>query len=361
MEVTFLVRGEDARSELDALSLPDGVSRDSRPCEASGGRLRFVSLATPTSTIRDAIALANLRDSLPESGDRKIIRDDASAKFGEILYPRLSRFERGLRAAMTLAICVNQDNFDSEIIANLEDHSGLGSLESALFDETDFVRRIRAVATALKDKKRVPSKAELMKDLEAASELTLWEDLFGEDDLPALRKNYRWIKGCRDGVMHLHTIRAGWYKSARRTLELVNHELDDYIERMRKAKSFDEESIKRANASVTRANDIFTREMREQLSSLATSMLSSHELQSALEAVQEANMKQLQEITRSISKSLTPAIKLPSTDFGISKITQSLVPRLQPPSLSAAFLEGMKMAEKPKAPDEAFDKPDPNK
>ena len=281
------------------MALPPKVSRELLPCMAEDGSLWFVTLTTHSNTIEDAIALARLRDSLPASRDRKIIKDGVSIKFGEVLYPRVCRFERGLRAAMTLAICVDQDNFDSDIVANLESHSGLGSLNELLFEETEYKGRLRIIASLFKEdskKRRLPSKASLVKDIEESSDQTLWESLFGDGDLLELRKNYEMLWGFRDDVMHFHTISLRKYRTARKNLDLANRELDEYIERMRANRSFDERAFERANSAVSRFNGILSWAYLNHLSDLirnlkpAADILKLQESVKAMQAFQSTKL-----------------------------------------------------------------------
>ena len=92
MKISFLVRGKESREGFEGIDLPDAVTRTIGIYKAEGGDLFFISFTMDANTIGNARILASLRDRLPIGADVRMLQDEASAKFCELLYPHFCRF-----------------------------------------------------------------------------------------------------------------------------------------------------------------------------------------------------------------------------------------------------------------------------
>lgn len=121
MRLSFLIQCNSTKNEYANASLPDGVTRAIGTYKAEGGDLFFISFSIEGDTIGNARVLAALRDSLPAGDNVRMLKDGASAKFCELLYPHFCRFEKGLREAITIATCAEQGNFDDPRVVEIEE------------------------------------------------------------------------------------------------------------------------------------------------------------------------------------------------------------------------------------------------
>ena len=128
MKIAFLIRGSDIKDQLRNIALPEGVSRTIGTYQAEGGNLFFIHFSMDGNTLANARVLVKFRDILPNSGNVRILRDEASAKFCELLYPHFCRFERSLREAITIATCAVQGNFDDKRVVEMEEQFTLEAL-----------------------------------------------------------------------------------------------------------------------------------------------------------------------------------------------------------------------------------------
>ena len=229
MKVSFLVRGKEVRNRFEGVDLPDAVSRTIGTYKAEGGDLYFISFAIDRDTIGNARVLAALRDSLPAGDDVRILKDGASAKFCELLYPHFCRFEKGLREAITIATCADQGNFDDPRIIEIEEKLTLEALYTVLFYDSGFVKEARNLAKG----GGTFTRNELKDMLDTLNERILWDVLFSDDDMPTFREQRIEIKDRRNDVMHYHKLAESVFDETRELMKKVNAEIDSYLERVK--------------------------------------------------------------------------------------------------------------------------------
>lgn len=229
MQLSFLIRGNSLKNEYANASLPDGVARTIGTYRAEGGDLFFVSFTIERDTIGNARVLAALRDSLPAGDDVRILKDGASAKFCELLYPHFCRFEKGLREAITIATCAEQGNFDDPRIIEIEEKLTLEALYTVLFYDSGFVKEARNLAKG----GGTFTRNELKDMLDMLDERILWDVLFSDDDMPTFREQRIEIKDRRNDVMHYHKLAESVFDETRELMKKVNAEIDSYLERVK--------------------------------------------------------------------------------------------------------------------------------
>ncbi|MEE8721906.1 MAG: hypothetical protein SOI38_02785 [Eggerthellaceae bacterium] len=217
------------KNEYANASLPDGVARAIGTYKAEGGDLFFVSFSIDRDTIGNARVLAALRDSLPAGDDVRILKDGASAKFCELLYPHFCRFEKGLREAITIATCAEQGNFDDPRIIEIEEKLTLEALYTVLFYDSGFVKEAKNLAKG----GGAFTREELKAMLDTLDERILWDVLFSDDDMPTFREQRIEIKDRRNDVMHYHKMAESVFDETRDLMKRVNAEIDSYLERVK--------------------------------------------------------------------------------------------------------------------------------
>ena len=227
MKIAFLIRGEKTKNAFADTSLPDGVERKIGTYEADGGDLYFIDFSVSGETLLNARKLASLREDLPSDEDVRMLRDEVSAKFCDLLYPHFCRFEKGLREAITIAMCAEQGNFDDKHVIELEEQFSLEALYNALFVDSQFVKDARNLT------KGSFTREKLQEELGRLNETLLWDVLFGTEDMPTLRKNRAEIKDRRNDVMHYHKITEDVFDSTRDLMKEVNDEIGQYLDRVR--------------------------------------------------------------------------------------------------------------------------------
>lgn len=313
MRVTFLIRDKASVDGLADGKRSSSIAKRVLPCMAEGNSLFFVTYETDSNRLRDAELLANLRDSVISKSNMRLMEDGASAKFGEHLYPRICQFERGLRAALVMAICVNQNNFDSENIAKLESHT-LGTLEKELFQETSYTKLINGVANKAVNEGKAPSREELLESIEASGDNSLWDDAFGNGSLLLTRDSYRKIKNIRNHVMHSRVISTRSHSSALKTLNDVNAEIEAYITAMRRTHRFSADAFARANTSLERLVSM----NQSQLQAVAEAMYKASGIQSQIDKIRDLYSLHIMQASQSVLDAIKPAIPDYSTLFKTS-------------------------------------------
>lgn len=254
MKIAFLIRGEESKRGFEEAALPEGVVRSTGVYEAEGGNLYFVHFVLDGNTIGNARILARLRDDLPNDGNVRILTDEASAKFCELLYPHFCRFEKGLREAITIAICAEQGNYDDKDVSDLEERFTLEALYAVLFFDSGFVKSARKL---VKDSNTF-TRAQLKDRLDDLEENILWNVLFDENDMPTFRKQHDEIKDRRNDVMHYHTMTEKAFDDTRDLLKAVNIEIDDYIDKVRSDVAYPKARAKNARAAAQIISESYT-------------------------------------------------------------------------------------------------------
>lgn len=227
MEIEYLVRGKKQRDIFCGVSLPDDVSRRVGIYEAEGGSLYLISFSTGRNTIADAEILSLLRGSLPLDKNVRTLRDDASAKFDNTLYPLVNKFERALRTVLTLAVCAVQGNFDDSRVKGFEG-AVLSSYKNYLFFDYKFKESLNELNNAV-----LLSNDDFFSAINSLERKPLWDALFDKDDMPSVRSNFDILITRRNDVMHFHSMDVGTYKQTKMLLLKANREINVCIRRIR--------------------------------------------------------------------------------------------------------------------------------
>lgn len=222
MQLTYLIKNSETKKQFLDTDLPNEVTRETvGTYKADGGELYLLSFSVDGSTISDAKTLSNLRSKLRDGDGVRLLVDDASLKFATILYPRFAEYERKLRRIITLATCAEYDNFDNGLVLSLENLT-LTQLGNQLFYDRSFQDKIK---NKIKDHF---TKDEINKYIFQLDENTVWSNLFGDELLLTVRKNYRYLCSMRNKVMHQRLITGSQYDCARKMLRKSIEELDTY-------------------------------------------------------------------------------------------------------------------------------------
>lgn len=222
MQISFLVRGDKARKGFENATIPNEVNRHIGVYCADGGDLFFITLDVEGRNLASARALAKARDAMPLSTDVHILRDDASLKFGTLLYPSIFEFERGIRTAYTIAMCAAQGQFDDPLVSKLESNLRLGELRDQLLHDNSFLKDVRAKVQSV-------TKEELLSFIQDTEERSAWNKLFGEKAMPAAKAGFKEIVNLRNDVMHFHTITETRFDSGKSILRCANSEIQEYV------------------------------------------------------------------------------------------------------------------------------------
>ena len=229
MKVAFLVKGDEGKAAAEACaeSYRDGMTLK---VNRFGNGLHVVEGIAAADGLEGAVALSEFLESVDKKLGRakkdvrqvRILADDASALFGGLLYPALCKFEVRLRAAIDLAMCADEDNFDNKLVATLDSFT-LEQLKQQLFDDCFAPKVVKAL------KEKDLNKQKLLSYVESLQEGCVWDDLFAGDELRAVRDGFAQIKERRNDVMHFHTISYKTYVRGKEVLEAANAELDAYV------------------------------------------------------------------------------------------------------------------------------------
>lgn len=356
MKIAFLIRGEKTKSAFADALLPDGVLRKIGAYKADGGDLYFIDFSISGETLSNARKLASFREGLPSGDDVRTLRDEASAKFCDLLYPHFCCFEKGLREAITIAMCAEQGNFDDEHVVELEERLSLEALYNVLFVDSQFVKDVRNLT------KSNFTREKLQEGLGKLNERLLWDVLFGADDMPTLRKNRIYIKDRRNDVMHYHKITEDIFDSTRGLMKMVNDEIGQYLDRVRddisypKAKAGDAKMAAkmisesyadmlegvRSSIDVSSLVDLsdFSRIVAESVNSNAMSSLSRLAVNAGNSGVSQAAQKIVSQQAIGFSSSVTKALasfqtSMPKIDLGVSSAMQHAIESLGAPQGAA--------------------------
>ena len=327
MKISFLIRGKDLKDSYAKAELPSAVKRTIGTYASEGGNLYFATFSIERNTIADARVLAALRDSLPTCDNSRILHDEASAKFCELLYPHFCRFEKGLREAITVATCAVQCNFDDERVVELEEKLTLEKLYTVLFVDSRFIKEARNLA------KGDFTREDLLSKLESLDETLLWDVLFDANDMPTFRKRRIEIKDRRNDVMHYHRMTEVVFDETRELMKVVNAEIDAYLEQVRNDVTYPKAKAESARVAAQMMSDSYA-EMLESirssfdmsdmidvnsLASVAQIVNSMNGGVSLTRAAQEAINWQAMGLSTSVSKAVE-AVQASMPEIDISKI-----------------------------------------
>ena len=229
MKLVYLVKNDEAKDKFLDEELPDGVKRDAAATyEANGGKLYVLSFSTRGTTISGARALAKLRRKLRDNADARLLVDDASLKFANVLYPLLANYERKLRRVLILATYAERDNFNDSLVGSLEKLT-LSQLGEQLFYDRSFQDAIKHMTCKSKEPF---TKEDISKYIAGLKEHTVWTRLFGDESLSSVRINYSELCDIRNKVMHQRLITEKDYDHARSMLRTSINELDTYADKV---------------------------------------------------------------------------------------------------------------------------------
>lgn len=224
LRVTCLVRGNEVKRRFAEKSLPEDMTRTVETYGSAENNIAFVELALTGATLQTASALAETRDCLVDEENVKVLRDDPTAKYCSLLYPRFLDYECGLRAVFTVAMCTNKERFDDERIADLRTKATLEALDSRLFYDESFGKKVRSLG-----KQGHYVKNDYLETINALADNPIWNDLFNAEDMPTVRAKYNLLKDYRNDVMHFHQMNGREYDSIRKLVIKANEEIQFYL------------------------------------------------------------------------------------------------------------------------------------
>lgn len=251
MKIAFLIRGSETKNQFVDIDLPEGVEKAVGTYKAEGGDLFFVSFSIDGNTIGNARVLASLRDNLPANNDVRVLNDEASAKFCELLYPHFCRFEKGLRTAITVATCAEQGNFDDKHVVELEEQLSLEALYAVLFVDAGFVKETRNLV------KGNFTREDLLAKLDSIEEHLLWDVLFNKEDMPTFRDRRMDVKNRRNDVMHYHKMTEETFDETRELMKAINGEIDAYLNRVRSDVAYPKAKAENARVAAQKISETY--------------------------------------------------------------------------------------------------------
>lgn len=281
MQVSFIARGEDTRRKLENVACPDGINRLVGTYHADGGNLYYVTIDAEGSSLASARILARVRDAMPSGEDVHVLRDDVSSKFGELLYPHICEFERGIRAAYTIAMCAASGQFDDALVSKLETEVTIGELRDRILHDRDFLKEVKGRAQSI-------TKDELIVFIEGLEERSTWNVLFGADTMPAAKICLGQINDLRNSVMHFHAITEDAFDSGRAVLKRANHEIREYVAQSLADVDYPRRKAPDAREALARMNEGYASALAEASRSILETMKDSEVWASVRAAAESA-------------------------------------------------------------------------
>ena len=228
MRLIFLVNGTAGKGLIERIKLPPSAGYHIG--QYGERNLYVVTASMEKRTIRSAITLADYRDQIlaqekNKSESKRLIkclRDEASEVLCTKLYPRFLEFERGIRMAVTIALCADKNNFNNDVATSLEDLS-LEKLGERLFTDHKFVKAVQKSADTNYIRKDI-----LLGRLGEYREKTIWDGLF-DDSLVSAKQSVDQIRSYRNAVMHFRTMSSSDYRKAYSLLGKVNRDVYNFI------------------------------------------------------------------------------------------------------------------------------------
>ena len=240
MKIEYLIKGEESKKILEALQLPEGVTMRIGKFGKKSDSLCVATFTTKSESLANARILSELHEAIIASNNVRILKDGASKRFCESLYKPLSSFERGLRNALSIAICAIGDDFDNPFITDLE-QKDFGEIFEHLFVDKEFNAFLKSHVN--KGKGGLHEKADLLREIEKMDERSKWNQLFQKDDMATLRIHHNEIHTIRNDVMHAHTVNSAEYDRAMALLEKANNEINEYLDKTSKDINYPEETV----------------------------------------------------------------------------------------------------------------------
>lgn len=224
----YLFLSDKYKSDVEALKF-DGVTFEINEIEKT--ELWTVRCFVANNGEDGARILSDVHDRIT-AFEPKVLSCESSQYFNNKLYPMVNEFERKLRKLIYLADAIS--NKDSKNIGELEKQD-FGEIFDLLFIDENFIKtlkiRVNAPKNSVYEGKERYSKSEITKFINDTVENTLWDKIFGADDVPTLKKSYRDIQTYRNDVMHAHNIGKKTYGKIRYLFNKVNSEIDVAIGR----------------------------------------------------------------------------------------------------------------------------------
>lgn len=224
MKIEFLLRNKKTLDVFEKSKPQDGIERKKGVYKVNKGNMYFLTYRMLGNNLECAHQLSEFRDSLPSSNDARLIVDEPSIKYNEVLYKYMSEFEVKLRQALTLAICADEESFDNEFISEF-DQKDLGDIYAKYLFNSDF-----ADETQRYIRNRHLNKTDAIEYLNSIDEGLPWDDLFDSEDLSTTRTKFSKIRNARNDVMHFHRISKNEYLAIKKLMMRAIGELDSYID-----------------------------------------------------------------------------------------------------------------------------------
>lgn len=302
MQTSFLVRGEEKLRAFKSVKLLNGAVLKDGIYHAEGGDLYYITLEVEGRSLGSARILARTRDAMPLGADVHILCDDASTKFGELLYRGICEFERGIRTAFTIAMCSDFGQFDDEWVTSLKSKN-LGELKDyLLYDE--------ALQNAVKSRARSMTKDDLLTLIQGMSELSPWNKFFGEGVMRTAKAGFKSIVLLRNDVMHFHTITEEVFDSGRKLLSCANREIKDYISDSLSDVDYPRRKAPEAREALVKINENYASMVAETSRYFREVIETSGVLQSALAAAETYDASRIAEQLNVIQSTLaSPQMK----------------------------------------------------
>ena len=235
MCVKFLIKGEKAKIDFDALSVPDGLNAPfKKPIEKSVEQfsnwddMYIVTISIDSDSIDAAKTLSEIRENaLDECSNFVLMLEDGpSEKFERVLFELIASFERRFRELLIVGICNEKGSLDDDLIRKLEEKT-LGELFEIVFTDQEFNNKVKIVVNDKKSRRF--EKKDLAKIIEQMEENSFWSRYFSDDRLPTVVEDHEFIRSYRNDVMHARRMLYQDYRYARTLVEKANKEMEREI------------------------------------------------------------------------------------------------------------------------------------
>ena len=209
-------------SEKDAVKAYKPKDIKKRMFSADNGNCWYVQFSLDGENEKIAKNLSEIGEHVRSAFHVTVLEDGASAYFNKRLYPLVSGFEYKMRKLLYLTSAINHDEKSSANITDLESQD-FGQIFTLLFIDTTFMEKVK---TEIKNRNRdFFSKTDVIAEIEAIDENTLWDVLLGKDSVPTLRKHFNDVRVYRNDVMHSHHLSWQQFRKIRFLYKTINNEL----------------------------------------------------------------------------------------------------------------------------------------
>jgi hypothetical protein len=228
MKNEYLFLSDEHRTTVEVYK-PDGVSVDVYSIENTPLWTATYSLSSKNE--ESAKKLSEIHTTIMQYSPL-VLLCESSEYYNRILFPLINELERNLRKLLYLVASISDNEKAKESIKQLEEKD-LGDIFDLLFIDPNFIlnmkKRINAEAKSEFNGKTKYSKGEIKSYLDSLVELTLWDAILGEKDVPTLRSYFRDVQTYRNDAMHAHNIGKELFGKARYLFDKINKELDSAI------------------------------------------------------------------------------------------------------------------------------------